>query len=90
VKAYQILSDLLLAIHFGFVAFIVLGFIVIWLGYFCGWPFVHRPGFRILHLLAMGLVLLESLMGWICPLTARLRWALSMPPCMTTTSRCTS
>ena len=66
---YAIVSDLILAIHFAFVAFIVLGVVVIWLGYFCGWSFVRRLRFRVLHLLAMGIVLLECCAGLVCPLT---------------------
>src|ERR1051326_836622 len=66
---YSFLADLVLLIHFAFVAFVVLGFVAIWVGYFCRWPFVRDVRFRVVHLLAMGVVLAESLTGFICPLT---------------------
>ena len=66
---YSLLADLVLLVHFAFVAFVALGFLVIWVGYFCRWPFVRDLRFRVTHLLAIGVVLAESLTGFICPLT---------------------
>src|SRR6266853_5488041 len=66
---YSLLADLVLLVHFAFVAFVALGFLAIWVGYFCRWPFVRDLRFRVAHLLAMGVVLAESLTGLICPLT---------------------
>jgi hypothetical protein len=66
---YSLLADLVLLVHFAFVAFVSLGFLVIWLGYFCRWPFVRDLRFRVTHLLAIGVVLAESLTGFFCPLT---------------------
>ena len=68
-NGYSILADLVLLVHFAFVAFVALGFLAIWVGYFCRWPFVRDLRFRVAHLLAIGLVLAESLTGFICPLT---------------------
>ena len=65
----SLLADLVLLVHFAFVAFVALGFLAIWLGYFCRWSFVRDLRFRLTHLLAMGVVLAESLTGFICPLT---------------------
>jgi hypothetical protein len=64
------LADLILLIHFGFVAFVVLGFVVIWIGYFRRWNFVRNIWFRVAHLAAMGYVALEAIAGLTCPLTA--------------------
>ena len=69
-NASTLLADLILAIHFAFVAFVVGGLIVIWIGHFLGWQFVHHFGFRLAHVAAMGFVLLEAVMGMVCPLTA--------------------
>jgi len=69
VNFYSVLSDFILLIHFAFVAFIVAGFLAIWVGYFRHWAWVHNFRFRLTHLLAMGFVLLESLFGIVCPLT---------------------
>jgi hypothetical protein len=68
-RLYLLAADTMLLIHFAFVAFVVVGLIVIWVGHFCHWPFVGNFYFRLAHLLAMGLVLMESLGGMVCPLT---------------------
>ena len=66
---YALLADVILAIHFAFVAFVVGGVVVIWIGYFARRAFVHNFRFRLLHMLAMAFVLLEALVGMVCPLT---------------------
>lgn len=66
---YLLAADVILLIHFLFVAFVVLGFIFIWIGYFTKQKFARNAKFRICHILAMGIVLCESLVGMICPLT---------------------
>jgi len=66
---YTLLADLILAVHFAFVTFVVAGLVLIWVGFFLHWPFVRDWRFRIAHLLAMAFVLGESLTGFICPLT---------------------
>lgn len=74
---YSWLADLILVIHFGFVAFVVVGFAVIWVGYFAGWRFVRNLWFRLAHLFAIGFVAAEAVAGMVCPLTtweANLRW----------------
>jgi len=63
------LADLVLIFHFSYVLFVVLGLAVIWLGFFLKWNFVRDFWFRLAHLLAMGYVVAESLMGVDCPLT---------------------
>lgn len=63
------LADLILIVHFSFAAFIVIGLVLIWLGYLLGWGFVRNFYFRLAHLLAIGFVLLETVAGIICPLT---------------------
>src|SRR5688572_32767771 len=66
---YLLAADLVLLLHFAFVAFVVLGLAVIWIGHFLRWPFVRNFYFRLAHLLAMAVVVLESLGGAVCPLT---------------------
>jgi hypothetical protein len=66
---YGVLSDVILVVHFAFVAFIIVGFGIVWIGYFCRWGFVHNFRFRLAHMLAMGFVVAESLVGMVCPLT---------------------
>jgi len=66
---FRFLADVVLLIHFGFVAFVVLGFGLIWIGYFRCWNFVRNVYFRAAHLAAMAYVAIESLAGVACPLT---------------------
>lgn len=66
---YGILADGMLVLHALFVLFVVGGFMVIWIGYFCGWRFVRNFHFRVAHLAVMGIVAVQALAGIICPLT---------------------
>ncbi len=67
---YGLLADTLLVIHFSFVVFVVAGFVLILLGLLAGWSWVHNQKFRITHLLAIGIVVLQAWFGRLCPLTA--------------------
>ncbi len=74
---YRGLADAVLGLHFGFVVFVVGGFLLIWVGLVFRWSWVRNFYFRLGHLLAMGLVAAEALGGLSCPLTAwedQLRW----------------
>lgn len=66
---YAFVADAVLLLHAAFAAFIVFGLLAIWAGAFLGWRFVRNPWFRWIHLGMMGLVLAESLLGMVCPLT---------------------
>jgi len=66
---YRLLADTMLVIHFAFVAFVIIGLLITWIGYFRRWSFVRNFYFRAAHILAMAIVLLESLFGVVCPLT---------------------
>ena len=63
------LADLVLVVHAGFVAFVVLSLVVILVGGAAGWPFVRDVRFRAAHLLAIGVVVLQAWCGIECPLT---------------------
>ena len=65
-----LLGDAILILHGIIVLFNVGALPVIWLGYFRGWRFVRNFSFRMAHLLLIGFVAAESLLGAICPLTA--------------------
>ncbi len=68
-KTYLWLADLILITHTLFVLFIIAGFVLIWIGYFRNWKFVRNFYFRLAHLLAMGFVAVQTIMGEDCPLT---------------------
>ena len=64
-----LLADAILVTHVLFVTFVVIGLVLICLGYFIKWSWVRNRTFRILHLLAIGFVVVQSWLGAICPLT---------------------
>ena len=66
---YRCLADAIAAIHFAYVAFVVVGMAAILLGIVFGWRFVRNFWFRGLHFLAIAVVAAESLAGFVCPLT---------------------
>lgn len=63
------LADLVLALHVAFILFVVGGQILIVAGWALGWAWPRHWLFRLLHLLAIGFVMLEAWVGVICPLT---------------------
>jgi hypothetical protein len=65
----DLLADLVLYVHFGYVAFVVVGLVAIYAGALWGAEFVRRRWFRLLHLAAIALVVVEALIGVRCPLT---------------------
>lgn len=66
---YLLAADLTLLLHTLFVAFVVVGLILILLGRALGWFWIRNPWFRWSHLGAIGVVVLQSWFGMICPLT---------------------
>ena len=68
-RFYLALADLTLVVHFAFVAFVIVGLLLIWLGSPCRWAFVRNLWFRLAHLAAIGFVAAEALTGIVCPLT---------------------
>ena len=64
-----LLADFVLIVHFLFVAFVVGGFALIWVGAALRWNWVRNFRFRVLHLVAIAFVAAESIAGVMCPLT---------------------
>lgn len=67
--SYLIAADALLVVHTLFIAFVVFGLILILTGGALGWSWVRNPWFRLGHLTAIAIVVLQSWIGVICPLT---------------------
>lgn len=65
----QILANLILITHALFVAFVILGLIVVLPGSYWQWGWVRNWRFRFIHLLAIAFVIAESWLGLLCPLT---------------------
>ena len=66
---YSWLADFILVLHALIVLFNVGALPVIWIGYFRGWNFVRNFSFRIAHLVLIGFIAAEALLGVVCPLT---------------------
>ena len=71
---YSFLADVILTIHVLFVLFVVLGLVLIYAGYCLKWRCVRNLRFRILHLIAIVIVVIQSWLGIICPLTTLEMW----------------
>ena len=66
---YLLAADALLLLHVLFVGFVVIGLVLVFAGKAFHWRWVRNPWFRLLHLLAIGVVVVQSWIGVICPLT---------------------
>ena len=66
---YLIAADAIIFVHVSLVAFIILGLLLIYVGMFRNWSWVRNLRFRVAHLLCVGIVVLQSWLGIICPLT---------------------
>lgn len=66
---YLLAADAMLVLHVLFVAFVIVGLVLVFVGGFLGWSWVRNRTFRIAHLVAIGIVVLQSWFGIICPLT---------------------
>jgi hypothetical protein len=62
-------ADAVLLLHFLFVVYVVLGLVLILAGGLLRWSWVRNWWFRISHLAAIGVVVLQAWFGMICPLT---------------------
>jgi hypothetical protein len=66
---YSFLADLVVALHAAYVGFVVLGLVLILVGWTLRWSWVRNVWFRTIHLLAIVTVGLEAICGIDCPLT---------------------
>ena len=72
---YLFAADLMLFAHVLFVAFVVIGLVLILAGKLRAWSWVRNPWFRFAHLAGIGVVVLQSWLGAICPLT---KWEVAL------------
>jgi hypothetical protein len=71
---YRTLADLVLAIHFGIVVFVVGALPLIVVGNLRGWALVNALWFRLVHLVAIAVVAAQAWVGVVCPLTTLESW----------------
>lgn len=66
---YLLAADVVLFGHALFVAFVVFGLVSVLVGKARSWSWVRNPWFRLAHLAAIGVVVVQSWFGAVCPLT---------------------
>lgn len=64
-----LLADIVLLVHSGIVAFLVLGQLLFLIGGVLDWHWVRNIWVRGIHLVTIGIVVLQAWLGWLCPLT---------------------
>jgi multisubunit Na+/H+ antiporter MnhB subunit len=75
---WRILADLVVVTHAAFVGFVVFGLAAILVGVALEWNWVRSVRFRTAHLIAIGLVCMDALLGLMCPLTTFENWLRAM------------
>lgn len=79
----SLLADGILLLHVAFVAFVVLGLVAIYVGRALQWRWVRHFYFRVAHLAAISIVVVQAWLGIVCPLThweMALRAQIGAPP----------
>lgn len=71
---YQLLADAVLFIHFAVVLFVVVGLVVVVAGNWLHWRWVNGWWFRLAHLAAIAVVVVQAWLGQSCPLTTLESW----------------
>jgi len=66
----SVLADIVLVAHLCVAAFIVFGLAALWTYGWHAWGWTRNFRFRLLHVIAIGVVAVESLLGIRCPLTS--------------------
>ena len=64
-----IFSEIVLLFHFSIFLFMILSFFLIPLGYYQKWEWVKNKYYRLIHLFLMGIIFIETILGFMCPLT---------------------
>jgi hypothetical protein len=66
---FLLAADAVLVLHALFVGFVVIGLVLIVIGRLHAWRWVRNPWFRLAHLAAITIVVVQSWLGASCPLT---------------------
>ena len=69
ITMHQFLADVILVIHALFVGFVVFGLLFTVIGAVKQWRWIRNPWFRVAHLIAIGIVVVQAWLGSACPLT---------------------
>ena len=63
-------ADAILYTNVLFAMFIVGGLLLVFTGKLLSWSWVRNPWFRLLHLISISIIVLQSWLGILCPLTS--------------------
>jgi hypothetical protein len=66
---FQAIANAVLVLHVGYVLFVVLGLVLILFGAWRHWHWVSNYWFRLTHLAAIAVVVVQTWFGLACPLT---------------------
>jgi len=66
---YRILADVVVMVHFVYVAFVIIGLVLTLAGAALHWRWVRNFWYRVMHLAMIGVVVAEAWCGVVCPLT---------------------
>lgn len=69
IPGYLLAADVLLLLHVLFAGFVVGALLLILVGGWRRWDWVRNPWFRLAHLAAIAVVVLQAWLGRVCPLT---------------------
>jgi len=75
-RLYQNLADVVLVLHSLFVIFVVIALLLTIVGGYRQWLWVRNWWFRIVHLVSIAIVVTQSWVGLLCPLTSLEMWLL--------------
>lgn len=64
-----VFANVIVLVHFAYVAFLIFGLAAIVLGIVFRWPWVRNGWFRAIHLTMIAIVVVEAMAGVKCPLT---------------------
>ena len=67
--SYRLLADVVVVLHFAYVAFVVFAMAAILLGIVFRWQWVRNFWFRAIHFLMIAVVAVQSVLSILCPLT---------------------
>jgi len=68
-QLYALSADVVLYAHVLFVAFVVFSLVLVLIGKALAWSWVRNPWFRWAHVIAIAVVVIQSWLGLVCPLT---------------------
>jgi hypothetical protein len=71
---YRLAADVVVILHAAYVSFVIFGQLAILIGILRRWAWVRNKWFRWLHLISISIVVVESLLGIVCPLTTLEGW----------------